>query len=67
VDTGKDFLYVRYNADLTANGLRELGLGDIDANKVLKMDAVDRMDELRQIGRAVAQQVDLAHLGSFVP
>ena len=67
VDTGKDFLYVRYNADLTANGLRELGLGDIDAKKVLKMDAVDRMDELRQIGRAVAEQVDLAHFGSFVP
>lgn len=67
VDTGKDFLYVRYNVDLTANGLRELGLGHLDAKKVLKMDAVDRMDDLQQIGTAVAEQVDLAHLGSFVP
>ena len=66
-DAGKAFLYVRYNADLTANGLQELGLPNIDVKRVLKMDAVDRMDDLQQIGRAVAEKVDLAHLGSFVP
>lgn len=65
-DTGKAFLYVRYNAELTSNGLRELGLPQIDPKTVLRMDAVDRIDDLEQIGRAVAAQVDLAHLGSFV-
>lgn len=65
-DTGKAFLYVRYNAELTGNGLKELGLTQIDPKKVLRMDAVDRIEELQQIGRAVAAQVDLAHLGSFV-
>jgi predicted acylesterase/phospholipase RssA len=66
-DTGKAFLYVRYNAELTANGLEELGLAGLDPKKVARLDAVDRLDDLQEIGRAVASRVDLAHLGSFVP
>ena len=67
-DLGRHFLYVRYNAELTLNGLEELGLGDsgIDPDKVQKMDAVDNLDELQEIGAALATKVDLAHLGSFV-
>jgi hypothetical protein len=66
-DLGRDFLYVRYNAELTTNGLAELGLGDsgIDPEKVQKMDAVDNLDELQEIGAALAKRVDLAHLGAF--
>ena len=67
-DLGRHFLYVRYNAELTLNGLKELGLGDsgIDPDKVQKMDAVDNLDELQEIGAALATKVDLAHLGLFV-
>jgi hypothetical protein len=66
VDTGKAFLYVRYNAELTADGLEQLGLPDIDAKRVSRMDGVDQIPDLQRIGAAVAAQVDLAHLGSFV-
>ena len=64
----KDFLYVRYNADLTDAGLAELGLGDhgIDPDQVRQMDAVDDLEDLRRIGAVLGRRVDLAHLGSFV-
>jgi len=66
VDMGKAFLYVRYNAELTADGLNQLGLSQINENEVSRMDGVDQIPGLQEIGRAVAAQVDLAHLGSFV-
>jgi uncharacterized protein len=65
-DTGKAFLYCRYNADLTEDGLRQLGLSHIDPAEVRKMDSVDHIAELEQIGRAVGALVDLEHLGAFV-
>jgi hypothetical protein len=66
VDTGKAFLYVRYNAELTPDGLSQLHLSNIDLEKVSRMDGVDQIDELELIGSAVAAQVDLAHFGPFV-
>jgi len=64
-DAGKAFLYVRYNAELTDAGLAELGLDGIDARRARKMDAVGNVGDLRAIGAALAQRVDLAHLGDF--
>jgi len=67
VDTGKLFLYARYNAELTPEGLASLGITDIDANDVRKMDSVEHIDDLARIGKAVADKhFDLRHLGSFV-
>ena len=66
-DLGRAFLYARYNADLTAEGLGQLGLGAIDPEKVQKLDAVDQMANLLKIGAAAAKQIELKHLGSFVP
>lgn len=66
-DSGKAFLYCRYNAELTPDGLDQLGLADIDAAHVRKMDSIDHVSDLERIGRAVGERVDLAHLGSFVP
>jgi len=51
----KLFRYVRYNAELTAEGLKALGCGDIDPSKVRKIDAVDAMSDLQRIGQAVAK------------
>jgi uncharacterized protein len=65
-DLGKSFLYSRYNAELTPAGLEELGLAHLDATEVRKMDAVDRVGDLEEIGVAVGERVDLAHLGPFV-
>lgn len=65
-DLGKGFLYVRYNAELTSDGLRQLNLTKINADKMRKMDDTGNIDDLTKIGAAVAETVDLAHLGHFV-
>jgi hypothetical protein len=61
------FSYVRYTADLSAKGLRELGFPRIDARKVGKLDAWRCMDDLRAIGCRVAEEVDAAHFAGFAP
>lgn len=65
-DSGKAFLYVRHNVELTKEGLGSLGLQDIDAQRVRKLDAVDTLEDLTRIGAALADRVDVAHLGRFV-
>lgn len=61
------FSYVRYDADLSPAGLAALGLGDLDAEAIGRLDAVDHMAELRAVGRAVAaRDVDVSHLDGFV-
>lgn len=66
-DLGRAFLYTRYNADLSREGLDALGLGDIDTQKIQKMDGVDQIDNLIRVGQANAKsQVDLKHFGDFV-
>jgi hypothetical protein len=53
-DLGKAFTYVRYNAELTAEGLGQLGVVGVDPEQVRKMDSVDRLPELEKIGEKVA-------------
>ena len=63
----RHFLYVRYNADLSEQGLKDLKLGHIKSEHVRQMDSVKYLKELEMVGTAAAvQQVDLRHLGSFV-
>jgi hypothetical protein len=66
VDRGRAFLYARYNADLSAEGLERLGFPSVDPEKVQKLDAVDQMDNLLAIGQAAGQQILLEHFGSFI-
>ena len=64
----KLFTYVRYNAELSLAGLDALGLGDIDAEKVQKLDDVDGVPDLQRIGRAVAaRDVHESHFAGFAP
>lgn len=66
-DLGKAFLYARYDAALTTDGLRDLGLGQIDPEKVGKLDSIEAMTDLEAVGQAVAREVKLDHFGrSFV-
>ncbi len=66
-DLGRAFLYTRYNADLSQTALNALGLTDVEAAKVQKMDGVDQVANLIRIGQSSAEaQVRLAHLGGFV-
>ncbi|MDQ2945915.1 MAG: patatin-like phospholipase family protein, partial [Acidobacteriota bacterium] len=64
-DLGRAFLYARYNADLSSEGLDKLELTGIEPDKVQKLDAVDQMDNLLKIGTAAAKQIDLKHFGNF--
>jgi patatin-like phospholipase/acyl hydrolase len=64
--TNRDFIYIRYDADLSEQGLKSLGLGHLDADKVRKMDSVKHIKELRLVGSKTAvDQVDLKHFGPF--
>ncbi len=65
-DLGRAFLYARYNADLTAEGLADLGLEDIRPQDVAKLDSTKFIPELQRVGRAVAERVKAEHLGPFV-
>lgn len=66
-DTKRHFLYVRYNADLSSEGMEAMNLGHINAEHVREMDSVKYIDELQTVGKAAgAEQVDLQHFGMFV-
>ena len=61
----KLFTYMRYNAELTREGLDALGLGHIDPEKVQMLDSVDHIDALRDIGRALAGKLEPGHFSGF--
>ncbi len=64
----KLFTYARYNASLSREGLRSLGLDAIDPSHVRALDAVERVPEMRQVGRAIAQlRVKPEHFATFPP
>jgi hypothetical protein len=63
---GRHFLYARYNADLSDAGLKTLGFAQVDTTSVQKMDAVDNIPILLEIGRAAAQAVNTDHFGPLL-
>ena len=62
----KLFSYLRYNAELTRTGLNALGLPDIQPDNVQQMDSVKHIEELRQVGAAVAATVTRDHFAGFL-
>jgi len=69
VDTNRDFLYVRYNVDLSRKGLDALGFQEVEPATAQKMDKADQehIELLLGIGAKAAAQVDIDHFGSFAP
>ena len=65
-DLGRSFLYARYNAELSREGLDKIGLTDIDPEQVQQLDSVQFIKQLRRVGAKVAEDVSLEHFGSFV-
>ena len=60
------FTYIRYNAELTREGLDALGCQNVEPEKVQKLDSVDGIPDLRRVGRQVAaRKVDVSHLAGF--
>jgi uncharacterized protein len=62
----KLFTYVRYNAELTRAGLDEIGCHDIPADAVQKLDAIDSIPALREVGQHVADKVSAEHFAGFL-
>ena len=58
---------MRYNAELTDEGLAALGLPDIKPKNVQKLDSLEHITDLQRIGRAVAaKKVNVEHFQSFL-
>jgi hypothetical protein len=58
---------MRYNAELTREGLTALGLPHIVPEHVQQMDSVDHIAELQEVGKAVAKhKVKKEHFAGFL-
>ena len=66
--TGRDraFTYARYNAELSRDWLKAHGLPELDPEVVGKLDSIEHIEDLRRIGRKVAEEVDVGKFASFV-
>jgi uncharacterized protein len=63
----KLFTYVRYNAELTKEGLSALGIEDINPRDVQQLDSIHHIAALQRVGAAVAKRtVRAEHLADFV-
>lgn len=63
----KLFTYLRYNAELSREGLDGLGLTGIKPEDVQQLDSVEHIAELQQVGRAVVEKkVRPEHFAAFV-
>ncbi len=67
-DASRHFSYMRYNADLSEKGLQDAGLAHIDSDEVRKMDSVEYMPQLREVGKVVGgKQVKvMEHFKNFI-
>jgi patatin-like phospholipase/acyl hydrolase len=63
----KLFTYMRYDADVTQQGLVKLGLADIKAADVQQMDSVQHVSALQRLGKAVAaSELNAEHYRGFI-
>jgi hypothetical protein len=60
-DLGRQFLYARYNAELSEEWLAARGLGKINPADVSKLDSVEYVPDLVRVGKALAREVQLEH------
>ena len=62
----KDFTYLRYNAQLDKKGLAKLKLEHLNPKELQKLDAVDKVHLLQEVGEAVAEyEVKIEHFEGF--
>jgi patatin-like phospholipase/acyl hydrolase len=60
------FTYARYNAELSQQGLKDLDLTGIEPEDVQKLDSVEHIQSLKNIGTAVAhKRVSASHFENF--
>src|SRR5262245_10821848 len=62
----KLFTYVRYNAELTRQGLDALGLNTVESANVQQLDSVEFIGDLQKVGKTVAEKkVKAEHFAAF--
>ena len=60
------FTYLRYDVKLDKEGLKNLGLEHIDPKEISKLDEVNNIEILQEVGKAVAEcEVDIEHFDGF--
>jgi hypothetical protein len=62
----KLFTYMRYNAELSREGLDALGLQHIEPRNVQQLDSVQYIPQIQEVGRAVAKEVNMDHFAGFL-
>ena len=60
------FGYVRYNAELTREGLDRLGLSNVRPEDVQRLNSVEHIGDLQRVGMSAALEVDRAHFAGFI-
>jgi hypothetical protein len=60
------FSYARYDVELSRAGLDALGLPHIEPEVVQKLDSIEHMDELREVGAAAAKAVAFEAFDGFL-
>jgi hypothetical protein len=61
----KLFTYLRYDAELSREGLDKLGCPSIKPETVRKLDSVDGIGDLWQVGTRVGEKVKPEHFAGF--
>jgi hypothetical protein len=62
----KLFTYMRYNTELSDEGFRQLGITAFRPDAVQALDSVDHIEQLQEVGRAVAEaEVKASHFSDF--
>ncbi len=64
--TAKLFTYLRYNAELSAEGLKNLGVGHLKPEHVQQMDSIEHIAEMQEVGKAVAKKVTMSQFEGFL-
>ena len=66
-DCRRQFLYARYNPDVSRGGLDALGLNKIDPDHVQALDQIEYINEMQCVGRKYAETfVDMTPFRRFV-
>lgn len=64
--TPKLFTYLRYDVDLSRQGLDELGLSGLREEDLRTFDQIEHLPKLQQLGQALAQRVLSGHYAGFL-
>ncbi len=63
----KLFTYMRYDPDVTLEGLKAIGISDIDPAKMQQMDSVENIPQIQRVGIEYAKRhINTAHFQGFI-